>query len=641
MPSRATVAARSDALQRRPAREEDIDPWREVLAPLDGLGWTVSAGPGWSLERERGRWRDSVHSGRPLLSVRWSHDEVLLGPLFVPGTTAACAGCAEVRQRAAQDHPLLDELAQPRAGAGRPSAALLEVLRATVAQPSVRALRPGALLAVRPGSVRRHAVLRSAACPVCSTSAPAGDAGRPPPRLELRGRAAPYAAPTRSSGDLLEPHVLHDLVVDGRFGPVLQLQRESVSPFAMSMAIVPDSPGNGYGRAASFAKAEPVALLEGFERLAGRPVDVPVVADRSFEDVRDVALDPAGLGGYTAAQRASALSRVLPRDDSTPMDWVWAHALPGGVPVLVPAEIGFYQYQHRFRGAGHTARLVPAPARRMFLHDSSSGCALGSTLEEAALHSLLELAERDAFLLSWHRAAPLPRIAPSTVTDPESRRLLDLVDARGFDTHLLVATQDVDVPVVWAMAVNRRRPYPATFSAAGSGVDPAVAVRSALWELGQVVTDPVPDDRSPWEPMHDDPWLVDTLDDHLRLYTLPERLARATAVLGGPEVPLLEAWPHWPDALRRAAAGDVLGALRDLLGVVARAGLDRVLLVDQSSREHADLGVVAAKAVVPGIVPMCFGQAHQRLSGLPRLTAALVGTDAELRDAPYDPHPFP
>jgi ribosomal protein S12 methylthiotransferase accessory factor len=66
-----------------------------------------------------------------------------------------------------------------------------------------------------------------------------------------------------------------------------------------------------------------------------------------------------------------------------------------------------------------------------------------------------------------------------------------------------------------------------------------------------------------------------------------------------------------------------------------------VVLVDQSSVEHQDLGLSVVKAVVPGIVPMCFGLAQQRLLGQSRLVAALRGTDQESRDIPYDPHPFP
>ncbi len=459
----------------------------------------------------------------------------------------------------------------------------------------------------------------------------------------LRDRPASPQDPVRGTGGsrLLRPGALREKLVDPRFGPVLEVVRESRAPFAMSMAAALESIAMGYGRAFTFAEAEPVAILEAYERMAGFPHAAPVLTDLAHRDIRDIALDPRTLGRYTPEQLAHPSCRVMPSDLDTPMDWVWGHDLDTGEPLLVPADIGFYQYDYRYRKDRWAARAEGAAPRRHFFHESSSGCALGSSLEEAALHSLLELAERDAFLISWHRALPLPSIDPATVTDPASRRLMALVESRGFDIHLLVATQDIGVPVVWAMALNRAGDFPATFSAAGSGIRPESVVRAALWELGQIVTDPVEWDRAQAEAMLEDPWRIEVLDDHLRLHALPEKRDRVTTVLGGPRIALADAFPGWPETLERAAAGAVRGALEYVRGLYAAAGLDRIVLVDQTTRDHADLGTAVAKAVVPGILPMCFGHAHQRLVGLPRLTSALVGTPSEHGSAPFDPHPFP
>ena len=78
--------------------------------------------------------------------------------------------------------------------------------------------------------------------------------------------------------------------------------------------------------------------------------------------------------------------------------------------------MGFYQYRYP------VVSDAPEHARRIhFIAESSSGSALGGSYEEARLHSLFELAERDAFLLSWHRRQALPRIAADTITDQECR----------------------------------------------------------------------------------------------------------------------------------------------------------------------------------------------------------------------------
>ncbi|WP_329613440.1 TOMM precursor leader peptide-binding protein [Streptomyces brevispora] len=617
--------------------------WTQALRPLAAARpGSLSLNRGWNPDWEQERVHAASAAGRPHLSVRLFGGEVLIGPYWVPGAEGGCAGCAELRSRVVAGHPLAADPLRPVSRPAMRRPFLLEMLTPILRNLDEFPLEAGELYALGGPSSRRHLVRRSARCRVCATD-PAELDPAPPAPLPLRRIPAAPDGPTRGvdGAALLAPGRLRTRTVDPRFGPVDRVVREALPPYAMSVASLPDSLAMGFARAGTFADAEPVAILEAYERLGGFPHEAAVVGAVSYREVADHAVDPDTLGQYTAEQLAHPGSRVTPYTPDTPMDWVWARDLHGGPSLLVPAEIGFYQYDHRFRRAYDTVRRTDSRQRTFHFHDSSSGCALGSTPEEAALHSLFELAERDAFLNAWHRATPLPTIELSSVKDPAARRLLDLIDARGFDVHLLVATDDIDLPVIWSLAVNRERPFPASFSAAGSGPDPVTVARTSLWELAQLVTDPVTWTREDIEPMFADPWLVDQLHDHLKLYSLPEALPRVTSVLGGPPVALHHAFPTWPHRLRDAARGDVRRALDFTAGLFADAGLERVLTVDQSTREHRDLGLAVAKAVVPGITPMCFGQPQQRLTGLPRLAAALAGTPAENRTAPYDPHPFP
>ncbi|MFE6785435.1 TOMM precursor leader peptide-binding protein [Streptomyces sp. NPDC057680] len=639
-PVPAPALAQGPGLDAHPADEA----WRaalDVLADLLPEG-TVAVDRGWHLDWERARFDEAVAAGRAHLSVRLLGDEVLVGPLWRPGTAAGCAGCAEVRDRTVPDHPLVGDLRHATNAPGPGAPLLPELLRATLEHLVRRPLGPGELFSVSPRGLRRHRIARSFHCPLCGPAHARLDGTRTPAPLTPADRPAfPDDCTRTAASRLVERGVLQDRLVDDRFGPVRALLRESRAPFAMSMAVVPDAPAMGHGRARTFAETGPVAILEAYERLAGFPYDIPVLTHRSYAEVAEHAVDPAGLGRYTAEQLAHPTSRATPFDADTPMDWVWGHDLDDGRALLVPADHAFYQYEYNHRRDRRAARAAGTPGRKHYFYESSSGCAVGANLEEAALHSLFELAERDAFLLSWHRAAPLPTIPNSSLTDPTSRAMIELMESRGFDVHLLVATQDIGLPVVWVLAVNRLNPFPATFSSAGSGADPQSAIRGALREVAQLVTNPVDWTRETVEPMVEDPWLVQELEDHVRFSSLPETAVRATAALGGPRVTLDEAFPDWPARMERGSGGDVRGALDFVRGLFAEAGLDRIVLVDQTSREHADAGIHVARAVVPGIVPMCFGHAQQRLAGLPRLTAALRGTGQEHRAFPLDPHPFP
>ncbi|MFI1958431.1 TOMM precursor leader peptide-binding protein [Streptomyces althioticus] len=616
------------------------DVWLPALAALTrASGATVSVNLGWDLDWEQG---PVAAADGPHLSVRVYDDEVMVGPLWVPGTASGCAACAEVRERTVLDHPLVGDLTRPVRVPAAPAPLLPELLRTALDHLAERPLAPGEAYSVTVRGTRRHRIARSFHCPACG---PAPEdlvsTGMPAPR-SLRSRPAVSGDATRTAGSrLVEPGFLRDRLVDDRFGPVRAILRESHAPFAMSMAVVADAPAMGHGRARTFAETEPVAVLEAYERLGGYPYDIPLVTRRSYREVADVAVDPGTLGRYTPEQLAHPTCRATPFTADTPMDWALGHDLADGRPRLVPADHAFYQYEYAFRRDRRSARVAGAANRRHYFFDCSSGCAVGANYEEAALHSLFELAERDAFLTSWYRARPLPHIPVASLTDPTSRAMVELIRSRGFDVHLLVATRDIGLPVVWVIAVNEKNPFPATFSSAGSGAEPEAAVRGALREVAQLVTNPVDWTREQVERMVENPWLVEELEDHVRFSSIPETRDRALSGLGGPAVTLEEAFPDWPDKLERAAGGDVRGTLEFVSSLFADAGLERIVVVDQTSREHADAGIAVARAVVPGIVPMCFGHAQQRLDGLPRLRTALRGTDQEQRAIPYDPHPFP
>ena len=138
------------------------------------------------------------------------------------------------------------------------------------------------------------------------------------------------------------------------------------------------------------------------------------------------------------------------------------------------------------------------------------------------------------------------------------------------------------------------------------------------------------------QPLVADPWLVGELDDHWRRYTDPELLPRVLRCVGPNRVALGDAFGDWPAAFRNAAEGDLLTGVRFVASLLAGAGMPEVYVVDQTTTSHAAAGMAVVRALVPGLVPLTFGQANQRYVGLTRLLAGLNPAAA-----PFDPHPFP
>ncbi|MBW5486988.1 YcaO-like family protein [Streptomyces bambusae] len=433
-------------------------------------------------------------------------------------------------------------------------------------------------------------------------------------------------------GPDLSVSTLTTLLVDSRYGPVIGLQPVPDSPAALVAAVHARhgkaSEAAGYGRGRTIAAASRLAMLERLERSGSEALVSSARPVRAaYRQLPGRALDPRRLGDLAPEQYEHPSCRVDPFSPDDVLRWIPAQVWGTGEHCWVPLEAGSYHVHPEPRPGQRWGRV---------LYESSNGCALGATLDEAALHALLELLERDAFLLTWWAGRPVPRIDWSSVTDPTTVELRAAMRRAGYEVDLLVLTRDVPVPAVWALARNPRSSDKYSLTTAAAHPDPAEAVRAAVAELAPLVLgDVVAPSPERARRLRTDRWNVTDLDHHIEWYSVPEAAAAFEPYLTGPSVALAEAFPRSP--LRGAAT---LGqARRLLLGMLAEAGMDEVLVVDQTGREHRAAGLRAVRVLVPGSVPLAFGFAHQRVLGLPRLLAAAGRQELSLDRLTV--HPFP
>ncbi|GLZ31336.1 hypothetical protein Lesp02_35240 [Lentzea sp. NBRC 105346] len=268
-------------------------------------------------------------------------------------------------------------------------------------------------------------------------------------------------------------------------------------------------------------------------------------------------------------------------DPRREIDWVWGYSFGRGKPVLVPASVAY-----------------PDGAVEAFVQETSSGCAVGGCLEEAILHALLEIAERDAALRTWYGRQTVPRVDFN-------------VDVPGYRVVVFDITQRQGVPSFWTMAVDRT-PSPVrwhTLCTTNAHLDPRQAIEGALVELVTLLDvlprtyDPVAAKR-----LLDDPRLVRELPDHSLRYAHVDAFDRFSFLdLDADPVPLPDGWPP------RADLTEHLTDLIDRFG--------EVVVVDQTSSEHRAADLCCVKVFVPEALPMTFGHDFRRHDG--------------------EPHPFP
>lgn len=373
-----------------------------------------------------------------------------------------------------------------------------------------------------------------------------------------------------------------------------------------------------------------MALLEGLERYAHTappPLTGPAVV-ASLEELGPDALDPRTAGLY-APEVYQGDDYLVPFAPDRPVSWVWGYSLRDLRPRLVPEVLA---YTHG-----------PAVGGR-FVQECSNGCASGGSLAEAAFHGLMEVIERDAFLLAWYGRAPLPEIDPGRGAG-RVRETTDRLEMYGYRTRFFDTRMTFPVPVVTAVAQRTDGGPGALCFGAGAHPVPEAALAAALSEVA-TATHRLPRltrrERPRLTAMARDFGRVRRLDDHWLLYGLPEMAEHAGFLLGPrdrlrPLSGLADGSGWSPDDLR--------ADLRRVVDQVTAEGFD-VLVIDQTLPEQRDLGLHTAHVLVPGLLPIDFGRRLQRAPLMPRTRAALRAAGYADRDPGPDdlnpaPHPFP
>ncbi len=204
------------------------------------------------------------------------------------------------------------------------------------------------------------------------------------------------------------------------------------------------------------------ACFEFFERDSARMRPADPVLEATFDEVSGEAVDP----------RRFHLAPGSLFDPAQPIDWVWGTSLSRNIPILVPACLVFLPYVH------------PESKKDIALADSN-GLASGNNIEEAILHGLLEIIERDQVIISEYNRLPFQAVRNETVPDV-CRPTIELLEAKGFQVRLLRGASDIPIPFMAALLLHAHRARQCSV-AFGCHLDPTIALERALTEAIQLL----------------------------------------------------------------------------------------------------------------------------------------------------------
>ena len=347
----------------------------------------------------------------------------------------------------------------------------------------------------------------------------------------------------------------------------------------------------GGGSGLSLRDARAAAIGEAVERYSASIVDPDACVVASARELGPQAVDPARFALFSERQYATRGFPYVRFEADTRLSWIAGVSLPDRAPAWLPAQLVHL--------AGHEDE--PRICRT-----TSSGLACHATEEGATLRALLELLERDAFMITWKARISWP--------------LLESFDAPFLEpTGLRWSAIDLsafwDVPTV--AAVVRGGGTLGVGAAAALTVDRAVT--KALDEATRVRT---------WAralraggekaPSADE---IEELDDHIRYYAEPRNATKVDFLDGSPRRRSVES----------VAAVD--GGLDALCGRLARRDVT-AYAVDATSSDVREAGLFVMRVIAPELCTLDVEHTAQLLGGK-RLAEYADG------DLNPDPHPFP
>ncbi|KKI88949.1 bacteriocin biosynthesis protein SagD [Bacillus sp. SA1-12] len=598
-------------------------------------------------------WNPSIHqsaeeefraSNTPWLRGFVSFGEGIIGPLVQPGISG-CSQCADLRRVLAGNHrnemwqmqKKLEASGKTQQEAWTSRTGLLQMVHLLKAE--VKRFLQGkqtssekrlGFINLKTLNISWHSFQPVPLCTVCS-SIPDDSADLARISLQQSPKVSIDSYRTRSLDDL--KNVLDKDYVDSRTGMLKDKMYNLVPPFADVSVNLPMFEGDEgtAGRTNSYAVSELTAILEGLERYCGlQPRGKRSVVYDCYHNIKDQALNPQLVGEHEEEQYQRTGFPFEKFDPDRPMNWVWGYSFLQKQPILVPELLAYYSLGCGSRG---------------FVYETSNGCALGGSLEEAIFYGIMEVVERDSFLMTWYGKLSLPRLDPYSAEDEELVLMIDRMKAvAGYDLYVYNATMEHGIPSIVALAKNRKQNGLNLICAAGAHLDPVRAVKTAVHELaGMMLTldEKLETNKEEYMRMLDDSSLVQQMDDHGMLYGLQQAEERLDFLLkNNRPIRTFNEEFKW-----KSNHTDLTNDLQDILQALRNVNLD-VIVIDQSTPEIKQNGLHCVKVLIPGMVPMTFGHHLKRVSGLERLLRVpmeLGYTSEPLTREKLNPlpHPFP
>ena len=226
------------------------------------------------------------------------------------------------------------------------------------------------------------------------------------------------------------------------------------------------------GKGATVELARASAMMEGFERYSA--------------EKQDIDQEKISISTYNEIKNESVLNPndlLLPKSfenqniEMQKLEWIEAEEIISESPILVPANAVFHPYIPN--------REIKPSAMAMF-KGNTNGLASGNVIEEAVLHGIFEVVERDAWSIFELTKRNKKQIDLDTIENETVSELVEKFTSQGIKIKLMDITADLKIPTIVASADDTVLKDAALLTlGVGTHLNPEIAAIRALSEVAQ------------------------------------------------------------------------------------------------------------------------------------------------------------
>ena len=204
------------------------------------------------------------------------------------------------------------------------------------------------------------------------------------------------------------------------------------------------------------------AMMEAFERYSAERQDSDETLTAKINEIEGDFINPESLN--------------LPKDfkkdklESMDLEWSLAKDIISNQDYYVPTNAIYHPYKHPIS----------------LFKSNTNGLASGNILEEAVLHGIFEVIERDAWSIFELTHKNYAQIDTDSIESDVINQTIDKFESNGIKIKLIDFTADIDIPTIAASADDTVTKDAGLLTLGmGTHLDPEVAILRALTEVAQ------------------------------------------------------------------------------------------------------------------------------------------------------------